>query len=234
MGSQEEDPKQQPPPRKVPDLTFFEQANSDFALAASRANSHFTLTGGQSNPSFAPARLSTIESGEETEEGEDEEEDDDEEISSGSGMDDNDYEYFDSNGFEEEVDGLDEFLGDEESSNDPEDDDFLEDDEIDPDELSYEELIALGEFIGVEKRGLDPGEISTCLNEFKYVSSQIKNGIDRCVVCQMEFQEGESLVILRPCDHPYHSECVTKWLRTKKICPICGSEPSSLDPTVGE
>ncbi|AEE78252.1 zinc-finger-like protein [Arabidopsis thaliana] len=208
MDNQEEEPKQ--PPNKLPDLALFEQANSEVALAASQANSHFAHAMHDSSPSM----ISMIESDEESE--------DEEEINE------NYYEYFDSNGFGVDEDEINEFLEDQESnSNLEEEDDFLEEeDEIDPDQLSYEELIALGDFIGVENRGLTPIEISTCLNASTYVFSHNKNEIDRCVVCQMEFEERESLVVLRPCDHPYHSECITKWLETKKICPICCSEPS--------
>lgn len=105
-------------------------------------------------------------------------------------------------------------------------DEDMEEDEIDPDELSYEELIELGEFIGQEKRGLSLNEISTCLHPCTYKSLESKTGIDRCVVCQMEYEEGELLAALR-CDHPYHSECISKWLQINKICPICSTEVSS-------
>ncbi|XP_010515040.1 PREDICTED: E3 ubiquitin ligase BIG BROTHER-related-like [Camelina sativa] len=211
MDNQEEESKH--PPNKLPDLTLFERANSEVALAASQANSH-----------FAPAMHDSVSSMLSMMESEEESEDEDEEAETNE----NYYEYFDSNGYGEDEDEINEFLEDQESSNfNPEEDDLLEEeDEIDPDQLSYEELIALGDFIGVEKRGLTPTEISTCLNASTYVFSNNKNEIDRCVVCQMEFEERESLVVLRPCDHPYHSDCITKWLETKKICPICCSEPS--------
>ncbi|KAF8094933.1 hypothetical protein N665_0348s0016 [Sinapis alba] len=208
MDNQEEEPTQ--PTNKLPDLTLFEQANSEVAFAASQANSHFAPP----IHDLASSRFSMMESDGESE---------DEEGSNG-----NDYEYFDSSGFGEEEDEINQFLEDQESNSNLEDDFLEEEDEIDPDQLSYEELIALGEFIGVEKRGLTQTEISTCLKESSYVFSHNKNesSSDRCVVCQMEFEVGESLVLLRLCNHPYHSECITKWLQTKKICPICGSEPS--------
>ncbi|KAL1220189.1 E3 ubiquitin ligase BIG BROTHER-related [Cardamine amara subsp. amara] len=207
MDNQEGEPKQ--PPNKLPDLTLFEQANSEIALAASQANSHFA-------PTIHDSDSLMIESDEESEDEEEESNDE------------NYYEYFDNNGFGDDEDEINEFLEDQESNSNPdEDDDFLEEeDEIDPDQLSYEELIALGEFIGVEKRGMTPTEISTCLNASTFVFSHNKNDIDRCVICQMEFEEGESLVVLRLCHHPFHSECITIWLQMKKICPICCSEPS--------
>lgn len=212
MDNQGEEPKQ--PPNKLPDLTLFEQANSEVAIAASQANSQFAPS---INHDSASSRLSMLESDEESEDEDEEEEEVNESY----------YEYFDSNGFGEDEDEINEFLEDQESNSNLEEEDFLEEeDEVDPDQLSYEELIALGDFIGVEKRGMTPTEISTCLNASTYVFSHNKNKIDRCVICQMEFEERESLVVLRPCDHPYHSECITKWLETKKICPICCSEPS--------
>ncbi|PON94621.1 43kDa postsynaptic protein [Trema orientale] len=149
-----------------------------------------------------------------------------------------DYEFFfEASGFEAELG----FLDDEEDEDMEEydDDDDDDDDELDVDELTYEELIALGEFIGVEERGLSPNEISLCLNPIISSNKSPLNhdheiinkssstaGIDRCVICQIEYEDGESLVAL-PCEHPYHSECISKWLRIKKCCPICSSEVSS-------
>ncbi|XP_050213113.1 E3 ubiquitin ligase BIG BROTHER-related [Mercurialis annua] len=129
-----------------------------------------------------------------------------------------DYEFFESQdlGFLEGYDSNsdDEDMGDEE-------------DDIDPDELSYEELIALGEFIGEEKRGLSKEEISKCLNPFNYKCLEIKSEIDRCVICQVEYAGDEELVSLLPCQHPYHCECITNWLQIKKVCPICATEVST-------
>ncbi|TYH65472.1 hypothetical protein ES332_D06G058700v1 [Gossypium tomentosum] len=143
----------------------------------------------------------------------------------------NDYEYFEGL----EAGGDLEFLEGQGSNDDEdmEDDDFEDDDDdddddgIDPDDLSYEELIALGEIIGVEKRGLSPNEISSCLVRCNFRSDECKTGIDRCVICQVEYEEGEGVVALPNCEHPYHSECITKWLQVKKICPICSTEISS-------
>ncbi|CAK8567364.1 unnamed protein product [Lathyrus sativus] len=123
------------------------------------------------------------------------------------------------------------FLEDEESNID-DDEDYdedemdIEEDEVDPDELSYEELIELGEFIGEEARGLSRKEISTCLNPYTCKTSESKSGIDLCVICQIEYEEGEALVTLH-CDHPYHKDCISKWLQIKKVCPICSNEAST-------
>ena len=117
-----------------------------------------------------------------------------------------------------------EFLEGQDSSDDEDMED--EEDEIDMDDLSYEELIALGDIIGVKKRGLSQNEISSCLIPCKFQSVECKTGIDRCVICQVEYEEDESLVALPNCEHPYHSNCISKWLQIKKICPICSTEIS--------
>nr|GMC60764.1 E3 ubiquitin ligase BIG BROTHER-related-like [Ipomoea batatas] len=92
----------------------------------------------------------------------------------------------------------------------------IEEDDIDPDLLSYEELIALGELVGVESRGLSEVEITKSLHPSTFQSLTSKTLVDRCVVCQLEYDEGEKLVAL-PCDHPYHCECITTWLQIKKV-----------------
>ncbi|CAL0319402.1 unnamed protein product [Lupinus luteus] len=104
--------------------------------------------------------------------------------------------------------------------------DEMEEDEIDPDELSYEELLELGEFIGKENKGLSRNEISSCLYPYTFQSAASKSGIDRCVICQVEYEDGEALVALQ-CEHPYHTDCISKWLQIKKVCPICSNEVSA-------
>ena len=120
-----------------------------------------------------------------------------------------------------------------ERSNDDDDGDEdmeMEEDEIDLDELSYEELMELEEFIGEETRGLSANEISLCLYPYTCQCAESKSGIDRCVICQVEYEEGEALVALQ-CEHPYHSDCISKWLQIKKVCPICSNEVSTPNMT---
>ncbi|PIN25054.1 Anaphase-promoting complex (APC), subunit 11 [Handroanthus impetiginosus] len=103
----------------------------------------------------------------------------------------------------------------------------FEEDDVDPDALSYEELIALGEMVGVENRGLSEAEINKHLQPLT-CQSPSNLLIDRCEICQVEYEQGEQLVTLH-CDHPYHRDCIVKWLQMKKICPICNNEVSSLE-----
>lgn len=141
----------------------------------------------------------------------------DEEIASNGEEFENDYEYFEVEGQDNNSEGDDAMEEDEEEEED--------DDGIDVDELTYEELIALGEFIGEEKRGLSLNEIEKCLHPWKGSFESKSKETDLCVICQVEYEEGEAVVAL-PCEHPYHSECITDWLQVKKICPICSTEVS--------
>lgn len=190
------------PSERVP-FTHLEQGNSDFVLAMLLQEQERAYT-----------MLETIVS-------ETEEESSDSSYVSNDDMNDRindeDFEFFQNQGFEEER----EFL---------ENEDMDQDDGLDVDELSYEELIALGEIIGVEKKGLSLNEVSSCLQSYVYKTMENKTGTDRCVVCQIEFEDGEDLVAIEPCEHPYHAECISKWLQVKKCCPICSTEVSSSQP----
>jgi len=97
--------------------------------------------------------------------------------------------------------------------------------EVDPDELSYEELIALGEVVGTESRGLSADTIAT-LPSVNYKSGSSQNGSnDSCVICRLDYEDGETLTLLS-CKHSYHSECINNWLKINKVCPVCSTEVS--------
>lgn len=98
--------------------------------------------------------------------------------------------------------------------------------DVDPDEYSYEELIALGEVVGTESKGLAADTIAS-LPSLTYQAQDKQDGnMEQCVICRVEFDEGESLVAL-PCKHPYHSECINQWLQLNKVCPMCSAEVST-------
>ncbi|KAK7320983.1 hypothetical protein VNO77_31000 [Canavalia gladiata] len=188
-------------PQKTPLHTHLEQVNSDFVLAISLQE--------QQRGTFTT--FATLESERESESS----------FDNDDGGDDADF--FLSQEFETDL----QFLESEGSNYDDDyDDDGMEEDEIDVDELTYEELIELGDFIGQEKRGLSANEICSCLHSYTFHSLENKSGIDRCVICQVEYEEGEALVAIQ-CEHPYHKDCISKWLQIKKVCPICSIEISA-------
>ncbi|XP_031375141.1 E3 ubiquitin ligase BIG BROTHER-related-like isoform X1 [Punica granatum] len=88
--------------------------------------------------------------------------------------------------------------------------------EVDPDELSYEELLALGEVVGSESRGLSADTIAS-LPSINYTAGGAQHGSsDSCVICRLDYEDGETLTVLS-CKHSYHSECINNWLKINKV-----------------
>ncbi|XP_010936603.1 E3 ubiquitin-protein ligase BIG BROTHER [Elaeis guineensis] len=104
-------------------------------------------------------------------------------------------------------------------------------DNIDPDIMTYEELLDLGEAVGTQSRGLSEERISSLpVTKYKcsFFSRKKKRG-ERCVICQMDYKRGDRQMIL-PCKHVYHAGCVTRWLGINKACPICFAEVFGEEP----
>ncbi|XP_078173915.1 E3 ubiquitin ligase BIG BROTHER-related-like isoform X2 [Carex rostrata] len=98
--------------------------------------------------------------------------------------------------------------------------------EVDPDEYSYEELVAIGEVVGTESRGASVDTIAA-LPSVNYKSQNVQGeNAEQCVICRVEFEEDESLSLLS-CKHMYHPECISKWLQINKTCPMCSTEVST-------
>ncbi|PIA48516.1 hypothetical protein AQUCO_01400832v1 [Aquilegia coerulea] len=99
-------------------------------------------------------------------------------------------------------------------------------DNVDPDNMTYEELLDLGEAVGSHSRGLSK-ELIELLPVSKYKSGSFfwrkRSRTERCVICQMKYKRGERQITL-PCKHVYHTDCGTKWLSINKACPICYTE----------
>ncbi|RWW13373.1 hypothetical protein GW17_00022915 [Ensete ventricosum] len=93
---------------------------------------------------------------------------------------------------------------------------------LDVDNMSYEELLALGERIGNVNTGLSEEKILNCLRQRKYVSnaSEPSEEAEPCCICREEYIEGEELGRL-DCGHDFHTACIKQWLVIKNVCPIC-------------
>ncbi|KAM1041720.1 hypothetical protein TB2_030415 [Malus domestica] len=104
---------------------------------------------------------------------------------------------------------------------------------LDIEDMSYEELLALGEQIGHVSTGLSEDTIRKQLKTRSYLSSSINLNLedagspekesDSCIICQDNYKNREKIGILR-CGHEYHASCLKKWLLVKNVCPICKSE----------
>ncbi|KAF7804473.1 putative E3 ubiquitin-protein ligase RHG1A isoform X1 [Senna tora] len=101
---------------------------------------------------------------------------------------------------------------------------------MDIDNLSYEELLALGERIGHVSTGLSEDLISKCLTETIYCSSEQSQEEGTCVICLEEYKNMDDVGTLKTCRHDYHVSCIRKWLSMKNQCPICKA-PALPDDT---
>lgn len=85
------------------------------------------------------------------------------------------------------------------------------------DNMTYEELLELEERIGKVSNGLTEEEIKKLKHEkfikYKYLE-------DKCIVCQYDFKELETIVAL-PCKHCFHFPCIKPWITTQHHCPLC-------------
>ncbi|KAF7095620.1 hypothetical protein CFC21_097740 [Triticum aestivum] len=115
-----------------------------------------------------------------------------------------------------------------EDGEDEEDGDSAQDawEDVDPDEYSYEELVALGEVVGTESRGVSADTLASLPSVTYQAEDNQDSNMEQCVICRVEFEEGESLVAL-PCKHSYHSDCIKQWLQLNKVCPMCSAEVST-------
>lgn len=105
--------------------------------------------------------------------------------------------------------------------------------EVDVDQMSYEQLLQLGDAIGHVKCGVeDPGEVlevtrlSSLDLKALVAPSDCSHHDARCAVCLSEYQKGEQLAVTA-CMHRFHLECLSKWLEGSKKCPLCLSEVDS-------
>lgn len=111
-----------------------------------------------------------------------------------------------------------------------------EDMRLDIDDMSYEELLALEEQIGVVETGLSEEFIIKHLKMRTHVpqettlslepSTRLSKENETCSICQVEYEEDEIIGSL-DCGHAYHADCIKQWLLIKNLCPIC--KTSALD-----
>ncbi|KAI4302566.1 hypothetical protein MLD38_038295 [Melastoma candidum] len=100
---------------------------------------------------------------------------------------------------------------------------------LDVDNMSYEQLLELGDRIGYVSTGLKEDEIRRCIRKIKISSLTglahiLSNKADRkCSICQEEYEEEDDLGKLS-CGHGYHLPCIRQWLSQKNTCPVCKSD----------
>ena len=67
----------------------------------------------------------------------------------------------------------------------------------------------------------DISKIFLQLPEYKITNIQkISKEFNHCIICLDDFRLNDILIYL-PCFHPFHKECIFKWLKRNVNCPIC-------------
>lgn len=100
---------------------------------------------------------------------------------------------------------------------------------LDVDNMSYEELLELGDRIGYVSTGLKEDEIirslrKTSLSILDHLSSHFPAEMQwKCSICQEEYEEDDEMGKL-DCGHSYHIHCIKQWLVQKNACPVCKTE----------
>lgn len=96
---------------------------------------------------------------------------------------------------------------------------------LDVDNMTYEELLELGDRIGYVNTGLREEEIYRCMRKMKHskFSSLLKFSTDderKCSICQEDYEINDEMGKL-DCGHSYHTHCIKQWLVRKNSCPVC-------------
>ncbi|KAF8696089.1 hypothetical protein HU200_036979 [Digitaria exilis] len=95
---------------------------------------------------------------------------------------------------------------------------------LDVDNMTYEELLELGDKIGYVNTGLREEEITRSIRKVKHPSlGSFRFATEmekKCSICQEEFESNEEMGRLN-CGHSYHVYCIKQWLSQKNTCPVC-------------
>ena len=94
-----------------------------------------------------------------------------------------------------------------------------------PDRMTYEQLMELGQNNGEVCRGLTQEQIDTLLDPpVAYEEGVTPTMEKQCLICMENFQNGQ-LVRILPCKHVYDKESIDEWLSKEKRCPLCSKDP---------
>ncbi|KAL8193205.1 hypothetical protein R6Q57_027109 [Mikania cordata] len=101
---------------------------------------------------------------------------------------------------------------------------------LDIDNMSYEDLLNLGERMGNVNTGLSEDNMSKYLTEKNHCSDENQDEVS-CPICLEEYKNGDKIGRMGKCGHDFHVDCIKKWLLMKKLCPICKTECTNEEPS---
>jgi Ring finger domain len=103
-------------------------------------------------------------------------------------------------------------------------DDLIHELEDEDGEIPYETLLSLGECIGDVKTDkwilIAEQELAKLSYENYDRSKNCNQDGNMCLICQCEYETDEFICKL-PCQHIFHKDCATSWLKKTDACPYC-------------
>eukprot|EP00357_Protocruzia_adherens_P033783 CAMPEP_0115027624 /NCGR_PEP_ID=MMETSP0216-20121206/35668_1 /TAXON_ID=223996 /ORGANISM="Protocruzia adherens, Strain Boccale" /LENGTH=319 /DNA_ID=CAMNT_0002403357 /DNA_START=130 /DNA_END=1089 /DNA_ORIENTATION=+ len=89
------------------------------------------------------------------------------------------------------------------------------------DNMSYEQLLELGDRIGKVSKGFSKEELDKLKGRTLTTDLKEADGSEKtCAICQCELAAEETALTLE-CTHEYHLDCIRNWLEMQKKCPTC-------------
>lgn len=90
---------------------------------------------------------------------------------------------------------------------------------LDPDNMTYEQLLSLDDMIPKHFMGASKELIESKTSLLQFKKGEVYEN-DSCTICIADFEENDGIRML-PCTHIYHIPCIDDWLKRKKNCPMC-------------
>ncbi|KAJ4729628.1 putative RING/U-box superfamily protein [Melia azedarach] len=69
-------------------------------------------------------------------------------------------------------------------------------------------------------RGLSLYYRDQARNVYREMEKQKENDTMRCAICLEDFEPKET-VMLTPCNHMFHEDCIVPWVKSHAQCPVC-------------
>jgi len=67
-------------------------------------------------------------------------------------------------------------------------------------------------------------------NGYNYFTDNYQIGVE-CAICMAQIEESDEHVMVTPCGHSFHQECLSRWMDEQLICPLCRAPIPPLEET---
>merc|ERR1711871_27864 len=81
----------------------------------------------------------------------------------------------------------------------------------------------------VEQRRGTPNEVVNSFDKVLFEKLATEEEVDQCSICICEYEQGEEVMVL-PCNHRFHGDCIRQWLEQSTKSPLCNQ--AVLEPPV--